>query len=54
MLLCDPFYQNETLLCKTPNVDMAENTFFNFEIFAKSLKFMCNKSTVKVLDHYEV
>ena len=38
--ICDPFCQNEMLLCKTSNGDMAENTcgghFFYFEILAKS------------------
>ena len=27
IVICDPFCRNETLLCKTPNGDMAENTF---------------------------
>ncbi len=34
--ICDPFYQNEMLLCMTPNRDMAENTCSgDFEIFAE-------------------
>ncbi len=36
-LKCDPLYQNETLLCKTPNRHMGEIpervTFCNFETF---------------------
>ncbi len=58
--ICDPFYQNETLLCKTPNRDTAENTcgvllllfFFGFFFwdFCKIIIVMRFKCTVKVLD----
>ena len=46
--LCDPFYWNETLLCKTLNRDTAENTFgvnfYYFEIFPKSSSLMFQMS----------
>ncbi len=42
---CDPFYRNETLLCKNPNGDMAENTFggcfCQFWDFFKIIIVMC-------------
>ena len=53
---CDPFYRNETLLCKTSNGDMAENTcgghFFRFGDFCKiiidyAFKIYCESFRLK-------
>ncbi len=52
--ICDPFYRNEMLLCKTPNRDTAKTTcgsdFFIFYLFSFIfLRFLQNHECYCVL-----
>ena len=47
--ICDPFYRNETLLCKNLNGDMAENTSGVFFLII-ILRFLQNHNCLWVLN----
>ncbi len=49
-VICDPFYRNETLLCKASNGDTAENTRFVVVVFFQILRFLQNLNCLHVLN----